>query len=97
MVSMADDSEFAPRDPLVAIVRIADAVLQAAAGTPPATASMEELAASPLWCFWKKTDAQQRIFLLGQCSSLAGWAKTNLHSMDPWEFMAALERRNSSE
>jgi len=97
MVSLADDNESLPSDPLVAIGRIADAVLQAAAATSPVTTAMEDLAASPLWCFWKEIGTQERIFLLGQCASLAGWAKTNLHSMDPWEFMAALERRNSWE
>lgn len=97
MVGMADDGEQPPSDPLLAIVLIADAVLAAEAEPSSQTASLEELAASPLWHCWQAADAQQRKFLLGHCCEMARWARANLHDMDPWEFMARLERRNPWE
>ena len=97
MVGMADDGEEPPSDPLLAIVLIADAVLGAEAEPSSQTASLEELAASPLWHCWQATGAQQRNFLLGHCCEMARWAKARLHDMDPWEFMSRLERRNPWE
>jgi hypothetical protein len=97
MVGMADDGELAPSDPLLAIVLIADAVLGAEAEPSSEPASLEELAGSPLWHCWTATDGQQRKFLLAHCCKMARWARASLHDMDPWEFMARLERRNPWE
>ena len=73
---------------LVAAVLLADAVVQAPAG------SLEELVASPRWNSWNETDAGQRKSLLQHGCDLAAWAAVSLHRMHPWEFMARLEGRN---
>lgn len=97
MARMADDEQEPPGDPLLGIVLIADAVLAAEAEPASLTAALEELADSPLWHCWPATGAGQRNFLLGRCCEMANWAKANLHGLDPWEFMARLERRNPWE
>jgi hypothetical protein len=96
MAGKADDQE-PPRDPLLAIGLIADGLLTAMAEPASLSASLEELAAGPFWHCWTAIDAGQRTFLLGHCCELARWARANLHGMDPWEFMARLERRNPWE
>ncbi len=97
MVGMTEDEQEPPDDPLLAIVLLADAVLGAEAEPSSQTASLEELAASPLWHCWQATGAEQRAYLLGHGCEMARWAKAGLHDMDPWEFMARLERRNPWE
>ncbi|MFZ0311073.1 MAG: HDOD domain-containing protein [Candidatus Korobacteraceae bacterium] len=96
-MGLPDDGEEAPRDPLLAIGLIADAVLGAVAEPSSLTVALEELAAGPLWHCWEASSTQQRAFLLEHGCELAGWVRANLEDMDPWEFMARLERRNGWE
>jgi hypothetical protein len=96
-MGLADDDQEPPRDPLLAIGLIADAVLGAVAEPSSLPAALEVLAAGPLWHCWQASSAEQRTFLLEQCCQLTTWARANLEDIDPWEFMARLERRNGWE
>jgi hypothetical protein len=87
------EEENRPTDPLAAAALIADAVIRARAEGLP-TGAMEELASTPLWHYWNETDTRQRTALLGHCCETAKWASAKLGHMDPWEFMARLERHN---
>ncbi len=86
-------------DPLTAIggvARIAGSLVASIAayhGDVP----LEKLAVGPLWRFWDETEAGLRSCLLGHCLQLAKWVSANWYRMDPWEFMARLERCKSWE
>ncbi|HUI82838.1 MAG TPA: HDOD domain-containing protein [Candidatus Binatia bacterium] len=86
-----------PRDPLLALVLIADQLLQARNGAAASSGMREELAARPLWSCWRETGARRRSALLGACEALLGWASANLYRMQPWEFVQALEQARSWE
>lgn len=79
-------------DPVVAVARMADALLPVAANEPASAAKSEELAAQSL-PIWNDLDLPQRCALLGCADKLGRWAVANLDRTDPWEFLAKLERR----
>jgi hypothetical protein len=80
-----------PLTPVGGIARIADSLVTSWAvhsGDVP----LEKLASGPLWRFWDETGVRLRSALLGHCLELAKWVSANWYRMDPWEFMARLER-----
>jgi hypothetical protein len=91
----ADEND--PLAPVGAIARIADALIASLARGSSGAGALEKLAAGPLWRFWDETGSRQRRCLLSHALRLAKWASDNLYKMDPWEFMARLERRKSWE
>jgi hypothetical protein len=93
----ASADQYDPLAPVGAIARIADSLITSRARGPSGPVPLESLAAGPLWRFWDQTDGRQRCCLLAHCRELANWAADNLYKMDPWEFMARLERHKSWE
>ena len=84
-------------DAIVSAVRIADSVVLLTAAGDGDAAQLETLASAALWRSWHECDLQQRLFLLTRGRTLAKWAAANVSRMDPWEFMARLERRSTWE
>ena len=78
-------------DPVVASVLIADSVI-ALVDKGHGSQQCERLAGEAMWRCWSEVGSEERIFLLDQCCELAKWVSANLQVMDPWEFVARLER-----
>lgn len=92
-VMAGDTGSGATADPLLAAVLIADAVVKA---QPEGfDRLLQELASSSLWDGGNSVDLGRRRELLNHAFEVAAWAAASLHRMDPWEFMARLESRNS--
>ena len=92
-IERAGEGNDGAHDPLAAIVLLAAGIVRSQIVGP----SLEELAASALWHSWTELNHDQRCSLLVRCHEIAGLAAANLHRMDPWEFMARLERRRPWE
>jgi hypothetical protein len=88
--------ERSPTDTMVAMVLIADAVLRALSSSNPAP-RLQELSARSLWRPWGGMSQLQRSGLLNRCCEMARWAAGNVYGMDPWNFMARLERPKAWE
>lgn len=91
----ARDDRYDPLAPVGAAARIASSLLGSLAGGPTARVALEKLASGPLWRSWEGTNLRQRCYRLSHARELARWASANLYSMEPWEFMARLERERS--
>jgi hypothetical protein len=85
-----------PSDPLIAIVLIADRLVRAT-DLADAKPRFEELSTLALWHRWESIPTLQRAALLKRCCGLLSWASANLYKLNPWEFLARLERRKSWE
>ena len=83
-------------DPLVALVLIADAVIQARSSPEPA-AWLEELSCRPVWLCLGEMPQLQRARMLGGGCEMAAWAVANCERIAPWNFMSRLERLRAWE
>lgn len=81
---------------IVALALLADEILPAPPG-PGAEAWLEELSGGPLWRPWAGISQVQRSRLLKQSRQLTTWVAENLYVMNPWHFMARLERSKAWE
>lgn len=97
MAGPASTDRYDPLAPAGALARIADSLVGSGSASLSPAVALEKLALGPLWRFWEGTDVHQRCCLLGHCRELASWVSANLCRMDPWEFMARLERQKSWE
>jgi hypothetical protein len=97
MAGLASADQYDPLAPVGAIARIADALVTSLARGSSGSGTLEKLASGPLWRFWDEAHERQRCCLLSHGLELAKWASANLYKMDPWEFMARLERHKSWE
>jgi hypothetical protein len=97
MAGPASTDQYDPLAPAGALARLADSVVANRARDSHRIVPLEELAWGPLWRFWDETDVRQRSCLLARCLELVEWVSANLYKMDPWEFMARLERHKAWE
>ncbi len=97
MAKAFEDAQLGTSDPLVATVLAAEAIVRARAVMAEWPETIQELADAPLWLCWEQTDALERTALLARCGDVAEWASASLRSIEPWQFMARLERRQPWE
>jgi hypothetical protein len=83
---------------LSASLLLAELLLECMAREPSqGSAKSRDLAASSVWHCWEETSQCQRHRLLDGCCALAKWAAANAPTMNPWEFIARLERSKGWE
>ncbi len=83
-----------PSDPAVAVVLISDALLHLQNRTNQ-DAWLQDIADQTWWQPWSHLASPQRMAVLSRARTVAVWAEENLYRMDPWNFMANLERQRT--
>jgi hypothetical protein len=78
--------------PTAAIIFLASALLPASRLDLLPEAAALDLAALPFWQGWPELDLRQRCELVQSSAELARWTRASACRLDPWEFMARLER-----
>ncbi len=104
-IGLASDHVYEPRGPedrpqtsLAANVHLAELLLDSVPSTSSARPDpARELASNSVWQCWQETSMHQRHLLLDCCGDLARWAAANAVAMNPWEFIARLERSKGWE
>jgi len=75
-------------EPLAAITMLSE-VLRCKACNDVAS----DFVVAQYWCCWPEYTMIQRHALAERCAELALWAGENLYRLEPWDFLARLERR----
>jgi len=77
----------------VATIHLANRLLTASGPAPAPEPGMQGTFGLPYWQCWPELDGRRRCSLLESSAELARWARTSVDRLNPWDFMAKLERR----
>jgi HDOD domain len=86
-----------PQSSLVASILLAELLVGDAKRGASPNRKDTELTSHPVWQCWEETSMDRRHVLLNRCCALAQWAAANVPGMNPWEFVARLERSKGWE